>query len=306
MMPVKWLGHRRVDCLRHPDPEQVWPIRVRAHAFGTDRPRRDVRLSPDHAVFIEGRLIQIRQLVNGATILQEPIEHVTYYHVELARHDVLTAEGLAAESYLDTGNRAAFANGAAPMALHPNFAGTDEDRRQHGACAPLATGAEEVEPVWQRLALRAQKLGFQTRATEITCDSQMRVMARGRQLRPTDGPGGLRVFAVPPGTKLARLVSRAAPPSATRPWLDDRRRLGVCVGRIRVWSDDQAREIAIDHPGLTVGWHDAERKGCRMWRWTDGDAPLSLPPGATMLEVQLAGTAEYPLEIAPTDLAALA
>jgi hypothetical protein len=31
-----------------------------------------------------------------------------YVHVELDRHDILLAEGLPAESYLDTGNRAAF------------------------------------------------------------------------------------------------------------------------------------------------------------------------------------------------------
>jgi hypothetical protein len=36
---------------------------------------------------------------------------VTYYHVELAAHDVILAEGLLCESYLDTGNRAAFVNG---------------------------------------------------------------------------------------------------------------------------------------------------------------------------------------------------
>ena len=36
---------------------------------------------------------------------------IEYFHVELDRHDVLFAEGLAAESYLDTGNRGLFANG---------------------------------------------------------------------------------------------------------------------------------------------------------------------------------------------------
>jgi hypothetical protein len=39
---------------------------------------------------------------------------VTYFHVELPRHDVVLAEGAAAESYLDTGNRSAFANAGQP------------------------------------------------------------------------------------------------------------------------------------------------------------------------------------------------
>jgi collagen type I/II/III/V/XI/XXIV/XXVII alpha len=42
--------------------------------------------------------------------VQVAVDAVTYFHVELPRHDVLLAEGLAAESYLDTGNRSVFAN----------------------------------------------------------------------------------------------------------------------------------------------------------------------------------------------------
>ena len=38
---------------------------------------------------------------------------VTSWHLELDRHDVIIAEGLPAETYLDTGNCAAFANARA-------------------------------------------------------------------------------------------------------------------------------------------------------------------------------------------------
>lgn len=44
------------------------------------------------------------------TIRQIRVEAVASYHVELARHDILLAEGLPVESYLETGGRAAFAN----------------------------------------------------------------------------------------------------------------------------------------------------------------------------------------------------
>ncbi len=56
---------------------------------------------------MDGTLIPVRYLINDATIVQEAADSVTYWHVELARHEVLLAEGLACESYLDTGNRAA-------------------------------------------------------------------------------------------------------------------------------------------------------------------------------------------------------
>jgi hypothetical protein len=47
-------------------------------------------------------------LINGQTIRQVEAAEVTWFHVELASHDILLANGLAAESYLDTGNRSAF------------------------------------------------------------------------------------------------------------------------------------------------------------------------------------------------------
>ena len=102
LLPVVWIGCRKLSAAR--------PVRVRADAFGAGRPHRDLWLSPDHAVFVDGALVPVRLLVNGASIAQHPRDEVFYYHVELAEHGVLLAEGLPAESYLDTGNRSAFAN----------------------------------------------------------------------------------------------------------------------------------------------------------------------------------------------------
>ncbi len=81
--PVIWIGHRRVDCLRHPDPRQVRPVRIAAHAFGRGLPKRDLFLSPDHAVFVNGVLIPVKYLINGRGIRQIAVHQVTYYHVEL-------------------------------------------------------------------------------------------------------------------------------------------------------------------------------------------------------------------------------
>ena len=60
LRPIRWIGHRRAACLRHPRPHEVWPVRVAAGAFAADLPRRDLLLSPDHAVFVDGALIPIR------------------------------------------------------------------------------------------------------------------------------------------------------------------------------------------------------------------------------------------------------
>ena len=112
---VRWIGRTSVVLARHPRPWDVAPVRIRADALAPGKPGRDLLLSPDHAVLVEGVLIPVRYLVNGATIRQEWADAITYLHVELDGHDVLLAEGLPCESYLDTGNRGAFAPGVATL-----------------------------------------------------------------------------------------------------------------------------------------------------------------------------------------------
>ena len=83
------------------------------------------------------------------------MDSVTYFHVELARHAVLLAEGLPAESYLDTGDRADFDNGGGVVKLHPDFASL---RREAEACAPLVITGPVLDAVRDRLAARATSL----------------------------------------------------------------------------------------------------------------------------------------------------
>jgi autotransporter passenger strand-loop-strand repeat protein len=100
---VRWIGFRHLA----PVPDAAQPLRIAARAFGEGLPWRDVLLSPEHAVYAGGVLIPVRHLINGNTIRREQVSQMTYYHLELDRHDVLLAGGLPCESYLDTGNRSA-------------------------------------------------------------------------------------------------------------------------------------------------------------------------------------------------------
>ncbi len=152
---IVWIGHRNVDCRRHPNPKAIRPVRIAQDAFAPGMPERDLLLSPDHAVFVDAVLIPIRYLVNDTTVAQLPADQVTYWHVELDRHDVLLASGLPAESFLDTGNRAAFANAGAVVAAHPDFARLTWEGQ---GCAPLMIVGPVVEAARARLAARARML----------------------------------------------------------------------------------------------------------------------------------------------------
>jgi hypothetical protein len=145
---VQWIGHRRIDTRRHPRPQAVWPIRVAADAFAPGVPQRPLLLSPDHAVFLHDVLIPIHCLINGTSIAQQQMAEVTYYHVELPSHDVLLAENLPAESYLDTGNRGVFANRDGLTTLHPDFSSL---KWQVESCAPLIVVGPELDTARERV-----------------------------------------------------------------------------------------------------------------------------------------------------------
>jgi collagen type I alpha len=153
--PISWVGHRLVDFQNHPNRQRVLPVRIAAHAFGPGRPKRDLLLSPDHAVFVEGVLIPIRHLINGSNVTQVEWQTITYYHIELPRHDVLLAEGMPAESYLEAGARNAFGNGNDVIQLHPEFTPPQDYYatlwEQYGY-APLVVAGEVVERIRDTLA----------------------------------------------------------------------------------------------------------------------------------------------------------
>lgn len=154
-LPITWIGQRHVDCTRHADPAAIRPVRIRAHAFGPGRPNRDLHLSPDHAVFAEGVFIPVKHLINDGSISQLAARSVTYFHVELSSHAALYAAGLATESYLDTGDRASFANAPDVVALHPAFGSARADVSlvwEALGYAPLRVTGPEVERVRAQLA----------------------------------------------------------------------------------------------------------------------------------------------------------
>lgn len=152
--PIHWVGHRRVDCARHPEPTKVWPVRVCAHAFGQNQPSRDLFLSPDHAVFVDDVLIPVKYLIDGDAICQIPAGRMTYYHVELAQHDVITAEGLAAESLLPREDRSAFDNGGGVTQIHPDFSHLQWDVV---GCAPLVVTGPQLDAARTRLAASGKR-----------------------------------------------------------------------------------------------------------------------------------------------------
>ena len=300
---VTWLGHRRISLAAHPQPETVAPIRIERDAFADGMPHRDLLVSPDHAIFVDGVLICARQLVNGTTIRTGTGDGrpVHYYHVD-NQHAILMAEGPPAESYLDTGNSGFFANSEAPLVLHPDLTyEADYPTREAGSCAPFVTDEASVQPVWQRLFDRAAAIGRAVPLRSTTTDADLRLLADRHTVKPVISDSDRVVFVLPHGAREVRLVSRAQSPTEARPWLGDRRRLGVRVKRIVLRGADGLREVPVDHPDLSQGWWAVEHDGPMLSRWTDGEAALPLPAmsGHVVLEIHLAGAMTFVEDAVP-------
>ena len=219
-------------------------------------------------------LIPVRYLLNGVTVVQEAVASVTYYHVELSGHDVILAEGLPCESYLDTGNRAAFVGGGAAM-LHADFSRRIWDAQ---GCARLVLDGPAVIAARRQLLSRAVAAGHR-----LTDAANMRVLADGRRLAPQVTEAGWRI-ALPPGTVRVRVESAVWVPAHAQAEATDTRRLGVALANIEL---DGCR-VALDDARLGAGWHAPEPA----WRWTDGDAAVNVE-GCSVLGFEVVMTGRY-------------
>jgi hypothetical protein len=297
--PVTWIGHRNVKQgdLRADD---AHPIRITAGAFADTVPHRDLLVTAEHCIFIDGGLVPARMLVNGRSIFADTgISSFTYYHVELADHAILLAEGLATESYLNTGSRGNFTNTAIPS-LRPQFDSAETHTAWEHAAAPLTTGTDIVRPIWQRLQDRAAALGLPlvTAAPALTNDPALRIVTgNGAVIEPAHTTGRAYLFVLPAGQQDFRLVSKTFRPADTiGPFIDDRRELGVLVGEITLHTGRKKQSLT-QHlaPAQLPGWNNMEDTASR---WTTGDAILPLATGANpaALEVQILSAGPFRVE----------
>ena len=285
---VKWIGQRAIDLTRHPNPALAAPIRISAGALGENQPMRDLIVSPSHCLYLDGGLCPAQLLVNGMTIVRDADRKtVTWYHVELDRHAVVLAEGAAAESYLDTGNRSMFSNAGPSLMLHPDMSlDAVSGYAAAGACAPLLSAPDRVRPIWQRLAERAKLLGYSDPARGAVDGTGIELVVDGKRLLPVRIDDRTLSFVIPAGVKSTRLVSAATDLGLARPWAGDQRRVGVAISAIVLRGRTECAVIGADHPSLTDGWHAAERDRGTVWRWTNGDAALPVPPdGPYVVEI---------------------
>ena len=154
--PIKWIGRRSYGGRFVMGRTDILPICIKAGALDENVPRRDLWISPHHAMYVkekhlDGVLIEAKDLVNGVSIVQaQSVDKVEYFHIEMATHDVIVAEGALSETFLDDDSRGMFHNAHEYNTLY-----ADEHVAPAHYCAPRLDEGYEVESARQRVALRA-------------------------------------------------------------------------------------------------------------------------------------------------------
>ncbi|HLU01505.1 MAG TPA: Hint domain-containing protein [Advenella sp.] len=292
---VKWLGHRTLYKNRIParDAVRAFPILFKKDSIADNVPHRDLTLSPGHHVAFDGTLVPAMMLVNGQTIIQQFGTKVfEYFHVELEQFDIMLAENVPAESYVDTGNRNMFQN-AAEVSMNPDFGPAQGRPEVEGI--KVAQQGPVVEAIRKRLLARAEAMTGASRTT----DAALCIQVNGQIVHSTPeySKEGVYRFALPANAGDVRILSRAAvvrdvTPLARR----DLRQIGVGLSGIAVTTAHGRQQIDLAEPALTGLNAAQDVKGTTM-RWTNGAAviPAALinASDAATLELTVLRTYSY-------------
>ncbi|HXF52905.1 MAG TPA: Hint domain-containing protein [Hyphomicrobiaceae bacterium] len=166
--PITWIGHRRFERQANERwPVEILPVRIARSALGPEIPHSDLYLSDAHALYLDGLLIPVRQLINGRSIARCAVDSdiIEYFHIEVAGHDVIFAEGAPAEtlrgrSKLDFDNASdrVATSSVTPFAAVAACRTRDVLRsRLRTALSPIIDRRQPVDLVWERLAERAER-----------------------------------------------------------------------------------------------------------------------------------------------------
>ncbi|MBO1361503.1 Hint domain-containing protein [Acetobacter sacchari] len=144
---IRWIGKRNYSASAEKENPDLTPVVFLKGSLGSGLPRRDLYVSQNHAMFIEGNLIPARSLINGKNIfIKKTGKDIQYFHIELDNHDIIFAEGAATETFIDDGGRCEFQNINEYFSLYKNC-----NTKPASYCAPRIDSGEKLEEIRNRL-----------------------------------------------------------------------------------------------------------------------------------------------------------
>ena len=318
---ITWAGKDHVQINTSlPMDMAGYPVRIKKDALADGVPSTDLLITAEHCLFLEGRFVPARMMVNGRSIYFDTTDdssagtkrahgsRYAIFHIETEKHSIIISNNVLTESYLDTGNRHGFLRNS--QETDDNVINYDFSSKalswQDDAAAPLDTTKDFVAPLYHDLLKRAEALQFPIqhpcKAENVSDDPAFQLITdKGVILHEQRVTNGYKIFSIPAGTEHLVLASRAGRPCDIHgPFVDDRRSLGLLIGEVLYFHSGQSINIDVHLTDETLdGWLDLEQEAMR---WTDGAATLPLPSssyetisGAKLLAIRVLAGGPYPL-----------
>ena len=266
--PIRWIGHRIVDCRTYPEPGVVWPVRIAADAFGSGKPARDLYVSPGHAICVD--------VIGEVLIPRLFVDQRRDDHADRMRADDLLARRTRKPRHPA---RRRPARGELSRYRQSRFLRRERNRVAQGASGRTGGHRRELLPPirhgWASLRCRdrspararARQLGWTLETSDL---ADLHLVVDGIILAAATADLAVR-FVVPADAKDVWLVSRTSVPAHISS-SSDHRALGVDVRALTIDDGFGApRAVSLDDSLLCVGFHPLE-DGTH--RWTAGRARL--------------------------------
>lgn len=109
--PIRWIGATHIGPFRMAITPAFRPVRIRKDAFGPNQPARDMLVSPQHRVLVEGWKAELLygdvnvlaaalHLIDERNVVRAwDMREVTYLHLQFDKHELIFSDGLRTESF---------------------------------------------------------------------------------------------------------------------------------------------------------------------------------------------------------------
>jgi hypothetical protein len=105
LRPIQWIGRY---SLKKSNASKRWvkgalPVRISRSALAPDVPHADLYVTGGHSLFLDGLLVPVGDLINGASIARDErdCDELEFFHIKLESHDVIYAEGAPFDTLLN-------------------------------------------------------------------------------------------------------------------------------------------------------------------------------------------------------------
>lgn len=256
-------------------------IKIEQNALRDNIPSKDLYITPEHCLYIDHCFVPARMLVNNRSIYEvSALTNSFIYHIELEKHSIINAHNVMTESYLDTNNTYI----GKKSQKETKYKSWEKD-----AAAPLNVARAFVEPIFRQIETRAIALNITQKkniqSVKITQDPEIQLLTQDLQPLSFHKKDKKLYVTIPSNTDLVYIKSKASKPSEViGPFVDDRRDLGLLIGKISYIDNENYEEIHI--PINNNNWYVSPNTHLK---WTNGlsDIPLNKQNKETHLIIEI-------------------